>query len=226
MGQPARKRHKTDPPPLSAQETRFCQLYAEAGDATRAYIDAGLRHTSEAAAARSARQLLRRLPIRRYIRQLQTDASAAAAVTVEGLARGFQRAADADLTRLLGPDGEMLPPSEWPEDVRLCITRIEVQQLTESRPDPDNPRRKKKVTVGTKWKVWLENKTECRKVLARWTRMLAPGKGGHDGSEKGAGGGIDLELVARAAAVLAAGGVPGGAAVVPEPGAAGGGVSE
>ena len=28
------------------------------------------------------------------------------------------------------------------------------------------------MAIGTKWKVWLENKTECRKVLAQWKRMI------------------------------------------------------
>lgn len=227
MGQSARRRHKTTAPPLSLRQIRFCQLYADTGNATRSYIDAGFPHANENVAHSGAVRLLRKDTIRRYIRQIQTDAAEAVGVTVEYLARGFKRAADVDPTRLMGPDGEMLPPSEWPEDVRQCITRFEVEELSERVPDPDRPGKKKKVAVGTRWKVWLENKTECRKVLAQWKRMLAPDKGPKD--EGGDGAGLDIELVARAAAVLAAGGpgaVPPGAAVVPQPGAAGGSVPE
>lgn len=224
MPKPVRRRHKTQPPPLSLREIRFCQHYAETGNATRSYIDAGYPHASENSAKVRALRMLRKVTVRQYVRSLQADAADAAQVTTDYIARGFKRAADADVTRLMGPDGEMLPPSEWPEDVRLCITRIEVEELTESAPDPDNPGRKRKVAVGTKWKVWLENKTECRKVLAQWKRMLAPEKGGTE--DEGGRGGIDMELVARAAAIVAAGCVPGGPAVVPEPGAAGAGVPE
>jgi phage terminase small subunit len=226
MGQSARKRHKTPAPPLSARDVRFCQLWVETGNGTRSYIDAGFPHANENVAHSGAVRLLRKDTIRRYIRKIQTEAAEAAGVTVEYLARGFKRAADVDPTRLMGPDGEMLPPSEWPDDVRQCITRFEVEELTERVPDPDRPGRKKKVAVGTRWKVWLENKTECRKVLAQWKRMLAPDKGPKDGEESARD--IDVELVARAAAIVAAGvgAVPLGPAVVPEPGAAGAGVPE
>lgn len=221
MGESApRRRHKTDPPPLSSRQIRFCQLYAETENATRSYIDAGLKHASAGVASELARRLLRKVEVRRYIRQIQRDAADAAGATTEYLARGFRRAVDADVTRLFGPDGEMLPPSEWPEDIRLCITRIEVEELTERVPDPGDPRRKKKVAVGTKWKVWLENKTECRKVLAQWRRMLAPDKGPADGADED-GKRVDVEQVTRALALLnAGGGAEGGDAVGPEPGAA------
>jgi hypothetical protein len=42
-------RHKTVPPPLSVREIRFCQLYAERGNATQAYLDAGFPHTRRTA---------------------------------------------------------------------------------------------------------------------------------------------------------------------------------
>lgn len=226
MAKSRRGRHRTDPPPLSAREIRFCQFYADTGNATRSYIDAGLKHSDPDVARTMAFRLLRNVHVRTYVRRLQADAAEAAGVSVEYLARGFRRAVDADVTRLFGPDGEMLPPSQWPADIRLCVSRIEVEELTESRPDPKNPRRKKKVRVGTKWKVWLENKTECRKVLAQWKRMLAPDKPPAEGDGDR---GLNLEAVARAAAVLAAAGhgtVPLGPAVGAEPGAAVAGVPE
>lgn len=174
-----RKRHRTEKPPLSAREIRFAQLCFEYGlrGRSKAFLEAGFPskatpNDNESAAC----YLLRKPQLRQYMRQLEHDAMAAAAVSTEYLARGFKRAVDADVTRLLGPDGEMLPPSEWPEDVRLCVTRMEVEELSEMQPDPDNPRRKKKVAIGTKWKVWLENKTECRKVLAQWKRMIGQDK--------------------------------------------------
>lgn len=168
-----RPTHKTRGPELSAREITFCQLVVSGKSQYEAYTQAGFpprpnRQATDAAASR----LVRKRQIREYIRDLQDAASAAARVTVEDLARGFRAAERADVTGILGPDGEVLPPSQWPEDVRRAITRVEVEELTELQPDPDNPKRKRKVAVGTRWKVWLENKTECRKVLAQWRRMI------------------------------------------------------
>jgi phage terminase small subunit len=237
MGESARKRHKTTPPPLSAREIRFCQLYAETGNATRSYIDAGFPHANPNAAGFYAFRLIRKDKIREYIRKIQSDAAEAAQVSIDELAGDFRRATKADLRRLMGPDGEMLPPDQWPDDVALCITRLEVEELTEMQADPDNPRRKKKVAVGTKWKVWLENKTECRKVLAQWKRMLSDEKAKPDESQKGAGSAERDRLArldARLAALQAQSGGDSGAeggdspdgAVGGEPGAAGEGVPQ
>lgn len=179
------RKHKTPGPAISAREVRFAQLLFEHGfkNYAQLYLKAGFpARATPAATDKAARRVVHKRLFRAYIRQIEADAAAAVAVTVEGLARGFKRAAEADVTRLMGPDGEMLPPSQWPEDVRLCITRLEVEELTELQPDPDNPRRKRKVAIGTKWKVWLENKTECRKVLAQWKRMVGADK--EDGDEK------------------------------------------
>jgi phage terminase small subunit len=227
MAESARKRHKTTKPPLSAREVRFCRHWVETGNGTRSYIDAGFPHANENVAHSGAVRLLRKDTIRLFIRKLQADAADAAKVTVDALAAGFKRAVDADLTRLLGPDGEVRPPAEWPTDIRLCITRMEVEEVRERRPDPKNKRKKVEKTVGRRWKVWLENKTECRKILAQWTGMLKDDEPADDTKDEAKS--ADIETLARAAAIVAAGrpGAPqGGAAVVPEPGAAGAGVSE
>jgi phage terminase small subunit len=167
----------TGRPPLTARHVRFCQLWAEKGNAYQSYLDAGFPPgASRNATDQRVALLLRNPHIVEYVRQIQHDAAHAAGVTLEWLARGFKGAVDADLTRLMGPDGEMLPPSEWPADVRRHIVAVDVEELTEMVPDPDNPRKRKKVAVGTRWKVKLENKTECRKVLATWRRMIGDDK--------------------------------------------------
>lgn len=229
---PRTRKSADNPPPLSLREIRFCQKYAETDNATRSYLDAGFEPASEHAATEAASKLLRKPDIRSYLDKLRADAAEAAQVTVDEVARGFRRAANADVTRLLGPDGEMLPPSQWPEDVRLCIVRMEVEELTEWQGEG---RGRKKVAIGTKWKVWLENKTECRKVLAQWKRMLAePEKPKDEGGEEA--GGVSRELAVRILAAIGAveprsaaggsGGTAGESPVVAQSGAAEPGVSE
>lgn len=170
---------KRRPRQLSARDIRFCRLYAERGrgHALECWTEAGFRPRQTRDASYAAVHLLLSNPqISAKIQDFRDAASAAEQVTIEDLARGFRSAEQADPTRLMGPDGEMLPPSEWPADVKRHITRLEVEELTEMQADPDNPRRKKKVAIGIKWKVWLENKTECRKVLAGWKRMIGAEK--------------------------------------------------
>jgi phage terminase small subunit len=218
---------------LTKREIRFAQGYTEHGNATRAYREAGYEFASDNAAHVAASKLLRNSKVLTYIRKLERAACDAAKITIESLAQGFSRAERADVTKILGPDGEMLPPSQWPESIRLCITRIEVDELTEFQPDPSNPRRKKKVAIGTRWKVWLENKTECRKVLAQWKRMLKGDEGQASGGDQPSDGAKPgLGVLGRIAALLTPresarsgsatpdGTLPGGTPLDPQPGAA------
>src|SRR5262249_36521857 len=87
--------------PLSASETRFCKLWAETDNATRACIDAGYPHASDGAAAEAGSKLLRKPEIREYTDRLRDHAARAAQVTVDSLALGFRRSVEADITRLL-----------------------------------------------------------------------------------------------------------------------------
>jgi hypothetical protein len=201
MADPEPSRRARAPRPLSARDVRFCRLYAERG--TRhgygCYLEAGFPERATRTATSSAMsRLLRRPEVRATIRDLRAAAADAARVTVEELARGFRRAERADVTRLFGPDGEMLPPARWPEDVRLCVTRFEVEDLFETADDPDQPGRKKRVATGRRWKVWFENKTECRKVLAAWLRMT-----GGDAGPPAAPGGHTLVVIKGPAAIPA-----------------------
>lgn len=157
---------------LTAQDITFCQHYFQHGNATDAILATGAQYADRMSAGEMASRKLKNIDIRAYLDDLKVAASEAAKVTVEELARGFARAVNADITELMDDDGQMKPPREWPERIRLAITKIEVEDLFDVREDGEGGRRK--VKVGAKWKVWLENKTECRKVLAQWKRMIGP----------------------------------------------------
>lgn len=171
-----RLKHKTTAPPLSLCEIRFCQLYLQYdNNATRAYIGAGFTPqpaTDQAAAVRAWR-VLRRRNVRAYIQDLRDAACEAAKVTTEDLARGFSRGANADVTAICGPEGEALPPGEWPKELKSAVTSIEIEEVYETRTVRG---KRKKVKIGLRWKVKVENKTECRKVLAQWKKMIGADK--------------------------------------------------
>jgi phage terminase small subunit len=169
-----KRRHRTDPPPLCAREVRFCQLYVEHGNATRAYAEAGFPHKDGRSAAVLAFKRLRKVKVREFVRGLQHAAADVAQATVEELAQGFRRVATADVTVIFAREGEVFPPSGWPKDFVSAVTSIEVEEVFETRSVRG---KRRKVRAGTRWKVKLENKTEARKVLAQWLGMVGKDKG-------------------------------------------------
>lgn len=163
-------KNKSVPPPLSLREIRFCKQYAERGNATRAYIDAGYPHATENAAGYGAWALLKKPKIREYIRELREVAADAAKVTVAMVVRGLARSSFADRRKILDKTGRLLPPHKWPDDVAACIEGIETEEILEHRPDADG--RKRKVVAGYVRKVRTAKRTEAQKLLGQFLGMF------------------------------------------------------
>jgi len=163
--------HSTTPDvdSLSINDIRFCQHYAERDNATEAYKLAGYRNStaSESAVGKAAWVLVRKRKIRDYVRQLREQACDAASVTVNLLAQGFKRVGFADRRGVFGPDGCMLPPEFWPEELGSILAGMEVEDLEEW-----DDEQKCKVKIGRKWKVKFERSMEARKILAQWRGMI------------------------------------------------------
>lgn len=168
---PKKLTHSTTPDvdELSINDIRFCQHYAEHGNATEAYKKAGYSNSnaSESAVGKAAWVLVRKRKIREYIRELRRQAADAASVTVNLLAQGFKRVGFADRRGVFGPDGCMLPPEFWPDELGSIIAGIEVEDLEEW-----DDEKKEKVKIGRKWKVRFERSMEARKILAQWRGMI------------------------------------------------------
>ncbi len=167
---------------LTGQEVRFCRHFADHGKITQAVKDAGYTFGSENTYTQHGRKLLRNAQILAQIQDFREAVREAARVTVETVARGLARDAEADRTAILGPDGEVLPPSQWPAAVKAVITGIEVEELVEWQRDPETGKRKK-VAVGQKWKIRTSPRTEARKLLGQWLGMFKA-DGGDGGAEK------------------------------------------
>lgn len=165
--EPKRRRHKTDPPPLSAREIRFCQIWVETGNGTRSYIDAGFPHGSENSAKVMALRLLRKVTIREYIRTLQQHASEAAKVTVEELAAAMAGIVRADRRRLYDRRGRILLPHEWPDDVAATVEQVDSDELFEPVPGAKGKKRLKGYTR----KVKTASRVAAAAKLMEWKRM-------------------------------------------------------
>ncbi|HEY1190468.1 MAG TPA: terminase small subunit [Gemmata sp.] len=176
MGTRARRHLRK--PALSAREVRFCALFAEYGNATRCYLDAGFPEDGTAAAiTKRAARLLRRAPIADYIRTLQASAADAAKATVETIAQGLLRSANKDLRRLYDHQGRLRPPHEWPDELAAVIEAVETEERFETVEsiDPDtNKTVRRRELVGYVRKVRTTNRTEAQKVLSAWRRMTGP----------------------------------------------------
>lgn len=180
----SRRRHKTEPPPLSAREIRFAQLFLEYGrrGQARAYLEAGFppRDTQNATEAAACR-LVRKRQVRAYVRDLQDAAAEAAMVTVEEIARGLRRIAAADRGRLFDRFGRLRPVAQWPADVAATVEAVEVEEVYE--PVPGQPG--KRQLRGYVRKVKTARRLEAWRLLAQWRRMVGEDK--QEAGGKGAG---------------------------------------
>jgi phage terminase small subunit len=168
-----KKRAKPEPD-LTLREVRFAEHFASHGCASDAYRAAGYPERGAESTCTLAARVLRRPKVRKLIRDLRAEALAKAQVTVDYLVAGFKRAVDLDIAELYRDDGTLLPVGEWPERVRLAVKKLKRKPVMGTAPDPDDPTKRVQVVVGEELDVVFEDKTECRKVLAQFTRMIGP----------------------------------------------------
>lgn len=160
--EPGRKlKHSTRPDldQLSAQDIRFCQHYAENGNATEAYRQAKYWNSKSADVTvwKAASDKLRNLQVRQYIRHLRQEAADVAQVTVNALAVGFAAVAYTPRTAIYDEHGEMKPFGEWPLVLQQIVTGF----------DPVTDENGK-----VRYKVKFERGMEARKILAQWRGMI------------------------------------------------------
>jgi phage terminase small subunit len=180
MASGKKKRHKTDPPPLTVKQIKFCQLWVETGNALRSYIDAGLPAKNNNTAGNLSFTLLKNPKVREYIRELQSIAADAAKMTVERIAAGMAKIATADRRKLYDKKGRILPPDQWPDDVADTIEGIESEEVFENVADTDPETgkkvRKRKELVGYTRKVKTASRMQAWAKLAEWKRMTGGDK--------------------------------------------------
>jgi len=155
-------KHSTRPDldALSAQDIRFCQHYAEHGNAAEAYRQAKYHNSTSSPQAVwfAAWAKLRNPNVRRYVRDIRQQVADMTSITVPMLAQSFKRQALADRTAIFDRRGKVKPPHKWPAELRSIIAGVEVIPGGKGRPD--------------RYKIRFETSTEARKVLAQWRGMI------------------------------------------------------
>ena len=167
-------RRRRDPPPLTAREVRFCQLWVETGNAARSYIDAGFRHASPNAAAVAARRVLSKAAVRDYVQTLRCQAADAARATLAEVVATIRAIALADRRALFDEHGRVRPPQEWPADLVATIDQVETKELFESVPGAKG---KKKQLKGYARRVKFGNKLAALVKLVQVAGLAGPGPG-------------------------------------------------
>lgn len=139
---------------------RFCQEYVIDYNGARAYAAAGYRPGNGNVAKVEAHRLLTRPDVRARVEALEAEHLSAIGVRAHRILREQARVAFSDPRRLVGEDGEVLPPAEWSDDVAATVASVEV---VEDFVGTGKKRRK----VGQVVKVRFWNKNEAGANLMR-----------------------------------------------------------
>lgn len=115
---------------LTKRERAFALALPKAGSQEAAAIQAG--YTAKTARANAA-TIAARADVRAVVDHIVGSAIVTAEITYERCMKELSKLAFGDPGTLFGPDGEMLPPSEWPEAARAMIAEVQHVDLHDER---------------------------------------------------------------------------------------------
>jgi phage terminase small subunit len=78
-----------------------------------------------------------------------------------------------DIRKVFRPDGSLLPPADFPDDMAGAISSVEVDELFEWQPREDGGRGKEKVQVGFTKKLKLWDKPAALTMLGKHFKLWA-----------------------------------------------------
>lgn len=107
----------------------FATEYVVDFNGTRAAEDTGY---SKKTAASQASRLLRNVKVQQYIQEAIEKRQQKAEIDAQWVLEQLVIHATADMRQILDEMGNVLPPSEWPDDVAKTIQGIDINMLTDS----------------------------------------------------------------------------------------------
>ena len=160
--------------PMTAREVRFANHYLEHGNKTAAARHAGYQG-SDPVLCQTGTNLLKKNEVIEYIRRGIDVFMETECITRQMVASSLGRDAFADRTRIF--DEDVLPPSEWPDDVKGTLLSYEAKTTT-ARVTGDITRHVK---------VRFVSAVEAKRILAEFIGMIGP-KAAFMKNENAAGG--------------------------------------
>lgn len=132
------------------RKKRFIELYiANGGNATKAAIDVGF---SAKSAGAQASRLLKDINVFAELKKRQTELAQTYKLDSESVLEQLAKIVYADPRKCFGPDGCLLPVSEWPDEVAAMVSSVEVDALYEGHGED-----RRQIGVTQKVKFWDKN---------------------------------------------------------------------
>lgn len=141
----------------AAKHELFCAEYIKDQNAARAARDAGY---SEKTAREMGYALLTKPHIKKKVTQLLEEQKARVLLSADEILLGIKQLAVSDIRRLFDDQGCILPMKEWPDDVAVCVSSIEVEELFAGRGA-------KRMLIGYTKKLKLWDKPKSQENLGR-----------------------------------------------------------
>lgn len=141
---------------------RFVAEYLKDQNGTQAAIRAGY---SKRTANEQAARLLTKVSVKKKIESALRKAEAAAGVTIADTLRKISRLADSDIRELFNDDGSLKNVKDWPDEIALSVSSVEVDELFEGTG-------RDREQVGETKKVKLWDKVKALEMLGRHLKMF------------------------------------------------------
>lgn len=138
---------------LKPQQRLFAYEYAIDGNGGRAAISAGY---AEKGASVTSNRLLKNTKIRALIDHLIGKQTQKLEITAEWLLAQLVLQYQGDMRKLYGPNGELLPPDQWPDEVAMTIEGVDTKELIEEGK-----------TIGYTRKVKQSSKLKALELIGR-----------------------------------------------------------
>ncbi len=110
---------------LNEKRKRFANEYLIDLNATQAARRAGY---SEKTAASQGQRLLKNAEVASYLQKRRQEMAKTAKVTPESVVEELAKLAFSDLRKVMTPEGNLLPPQDWPDDMAAAIASMEIVQ--------------------------------------------------------------------------------------------------
>jgi phage terminase small subunit len=111
---------------LTRKEKFFVAEYPKDWNGTEAVIRSKYKAKNRQRASEIAYQLLQKTPVKEAINRAVEERLRKVGVHVEKVLTRMAQLAFVDIRKLYRPDGTLLPPNEWPEDVASAVAGVEV----------------------------------------------------------------------------------------------------
>ncbi len=147
---------------LTDQQLLFCKEYLKDLNATQSAIRAGY---SEKTAQEQSSRLLSNVMVQSEIQRSFDKRANKIEVNADFVLGELLKLANSDLRKLFNDDGALKPQSEWPDDIAVAVSSVEIDEIWEGFGAD-------RVVIGQNKKVKFWDKTKSLEMLGRHLKLF------------------------------------------------------